>query len=419
MSVTIGLDFGTSFCSASWFNPHTGKPEAVRFKDTELFKIPSVVYISPSNKTIIGQKAIDQIEETAQMDDDERDEILNNTIFSIKTRMSRSNKWLRPGKSYTDEDIIALILKKVKEQVEASCSINGTIDSVVLTYPVQFDESEEKKDMLKHAAALAGFKKVKLIHEPVSAALYVIKSGLVSNSCKGLLIYDFGAGTFDVAYLQPKGDDNPYMPVLPKGDDKCGGDDIDRELYIDWDKYVKATKGRSVSSEPGETDLAIMHRCRRQKEDISRGDVADNIALYVPNLGRVRREITEAQFNKLTEPWINRTVEKTRQIVKEIKDKNLPLDHIVLIGGSSKLPMVRTKLQELLGSDVKIVTTGDADIAVAVGAMYSVDTKVQGPTTKPVSSALTKHFCIYCGKSVMSNQKFCMYCGKSNYSYRP
>lgn len=416
MSITIGIDFGTSYCSASWINPNTGKPEAIRFKDTELFKIPSVVYISSSNKTIIGEKAINQIEETAQMDDDERDEIVNNTIFSIKTRMSRSNKWLRPGKTYTDEDVIALILKKVKEQVEVSCPINGTIDQVVLTYPVKFDENEEKKDILKHAAALAGFKRVKLIQEPVSAALYVIKTGLVPKTSKGLLVYDFGAGTFDVAYLQPKGDDNPYMPVLPKGDDKCGGDDIDRDFYLDWDRYVQATKKCSVSSEPGETDLAVMYRCRKQKEEISRGDVADKIAIFVPKLGRVRRDINISQFNKLIEPWINRTIEKTRQIVKEIKDKQLPLDHIVLIGGSSKFPMVTQKLQELLGSSVRIVSTGDSDIAVAVGAMYSLNINIQGPNKETVS---TKHFCIYCGKPVLSNQKYCMYCGKNNFSYKP
>ena len=420
MSATIGIDFGTSFCSASWINPATGKPEAVRFKDTELFKIPSVVYISPKGTVIVGQSAFENLEDAQGLADKDRDEIINNTITSIKTHLDKRNITRRPNKSYSDEDIVALILKKVKEQVEESCQIEGSIEGLVLTYPVNFDESPEKKEILTNAAALAGFKNVKLLQEPVSAAIYAIKMGLVPSTCKGLLIYDFGAGTFDIAYLQPKGKEDPYMPILPKGDGQCGGDDVDRELYLDWDKYVKATKGRSVSEDPAEFDKVFQYRCRREKEKFSRGNVANYIAEYIPRLGRVQREITTGQFNKLTEPWVNRTIDKTKQILKEIEAANLPLEHLILIGGSSRLPLVKTKLESLLKGKAKIVSTGDMDIAVAVGAMYSVGMTINGPQ-KPVGSnqtAITKHFCVHCGKQVISNQKFCMHCGKENYSYK-
>lgn len=427
-SITVGIDFGTSFCAASWINPNTGTPEVIRFKDSGAEKLPSIVHISNSGKITVGVTPYNNLEEASLMEGEERDEVLNNTITSIKTKMMQGNKTFRNGKSYSDDEVISFILKKVKEQIELSCSISqGVIENVVLTIPVDF--KEWKKDMLKHAAALAGFKKVKLLAEPVSAALYAIKRGIVPKSSKGVLVYDFGAGTFDVAYLQPQSDGIPSIPLVPHGE-ICGGDDVDAALYRDWDTYIRANKNKSISADPEEIDLAFLYRCRREKEQISRGDIADYVAEYIPGIGRVRREMTDAKFHALIEPIIDKTIAKTKALVDEIKAKKLPLDHVILIGGSSRLPLVQEKLQQLVGTNVRVLSTGDMDIAVAVGAMYSVGMSIQTPktetkkttTTKPTpkpAPKVTSHYCIYCGKSILSNQKFCINCGKANYSYKP
>lgn len=419
MSVTIGIDFGTSFCSASWLNPATGKPEAVRFRESGSEKMPSVVAFTRSNKVVVGDAPYLALEDAATADEEERRLIQENTITGVKTRMRKGNKYLRPKTTYGDDDIISFILRKIKEQVQESCRLDGSIEKVVLTHPVVFEEW--KKDCLKHAAALAGFKKVKLFEEPVSAALFAIKSGVIPASCKGLLVYDFGASTFDVAYVKIENDGDLHLPLAPQGDSNCGGDDIDLALYRDWEKYVYVTKGKHIISNPEEVDLAFLCRCRRQKEQLSRGQMADYISAYIPGVGNVHREFSETDFNRIIEPWIDKTISKTQQVFKDIQASRLPLDCAILIGGSSRLPMVQTKMENLLGSGVKVVTTGALDVAVAVGAMYSVETIVKKADVPapPKIAEPTKHFCIYCGKPILSNEKFCMNCGKPNFSYRP
>ena len=427
MSVTIGIDFGTSFCSASWINPATGKPEAVRFKDSGSEKIPSVIAFSKSGETIVGSGPYTQLENLAidtSLPEEEREMQLGNFYTSIKTRMRQGQTWMRPNKTYTDAELIAIILKKIREEVKISEPIDGEINKVVLTHPVQFEEW--KKETLKHAAALAGFKKVKLLQEPVSAAIYAIKANLIPATCKGLLVYDFGAGTFDVAYIQIESDGDLHMPVQSQGDGHYGGDDIDRVLYDDWNKYIKTTRQREVSVNPNELDIAFLYRCRRQKELLSKGFITEEISEYIPGIGRVRRTFTKNDFNRLVDPIVDKTIAKVNAVLADIKKNKLPLTHAILIGGSSNLPQVQTKMQDLLGSGVKIVTTGNYDIAVAVGAMYSVETKIV-PQVEPKKEPKKENqkqqpqecYCIYCGKKIMTSHKVCMFCGKTNYSYKP
>ena len=421
MSVTIGIDFGTSFCSASWINPATGKPEAVRFKDTGSEKIPSIIAFSKSGKAFVGSGPYTQLENLAvdpTLTEEEREMQLCNFYTGIKTHIRQGNKWMRPDKTYTDDELIAIILKKIKEEVEISCTIDGAIDKVVLTHPVQFEDW--KKDILKHAAALAGFSKVKLLREPESAALYVVKANLVPSNCRGLLVYDFGAGTFDVSYIQIESDGELHMPVQPQGDAHCGGDDIDRALYEDWNKYIKATNGKDIGLNSDELDIAFLYRCRRQKEQLSKGFLMDEIREYIPRLGSVRRPFAEDDFNRIIEPIVDRTIAKVQAVLNEIKKKQLPLTHAVLIGGSSNLPLVKAKMQSTLGNNVKIITTGNYDIAVAVGALYSLNVKIEPPKKPELPKPQPKEcFCIHCGKKIMTSHKVCMYCGKPNYSYKP
>lgn len=426
---TIGIDFGTSFCSASWINPNTGKPEAVRFKDCGSEKLPSIIAFNAKEQPFVGSGPYMQLEELSantSLSQEKRDAILSNFYTSIKTNIRKDQQWIRPNKTYTDADLISLILKKIKDEVAISCPINEPIDQVVLTHPVQFEEW--KKEVLKHATALAGFKKVKLLEEPIAAAIYAIKSGIVPKTCKGLLVYDFGAGTFDASYIKVESDGELHMPVMPRGDAHCGGDDIDRKLYLDWNRYVSTTLNQTIGN-GDELDVAFMYRCRRRKEQISRGFLmSDEITEYIPGIGNVKRHFSVEDFETLTIPIIEKTLKQVRSVMKDVKQKNLPLTHAILIGGSSNLPLVQAVMKEELGDGVQIVTTGNNDIAVAVGAMYSVATQIHAPQPpKPEppkfhaqqSNKIESCFCIYCGRKILTTDRICMYCGKPNFSYKP
>ena len=431
MSVTIGIDFGTSFCSASWINPATGKPEAVRFRDCGSEKLPSVIAFASKGQPSVGSGPYMQLEDISAntaLSPEERETSLSNFYTSIKTHIRKDQKWIRPDKTYSDADLISFILKKVKEEIAISCAVNEPINQVVLTHPVQFEEW--KKAILKQAAELAGFTKITLLEEPIAAAMYATKTGIVPKSCKGLLVYDFGAGTFDVSYVQVENDGDLHMPVIPRGDAHCGGDDIDSALYEDWNKYVKATKNRSIGKDE-EVDIAFIYRCRRRKEQMSKGFIlSDEISEYIPNIGNVKRNFSMEDFERLTQPIIDKTITQVKAVVADVKQKNLPLTHAILIGGSSNLPQVQTAMIELLGANVSIITTGNNDIAVAVGAMYSINTKVTRPEQKKPDTKTSEPpkppqpqpkdcYCIYCGKKLLTSHKICMYCGKPNFSYKP
>lgn len=419
---TIGIDFGTSFCSASWINPATGKPEAVRFKECGSEKLPSIIAFNAKEQAFVGSGPYMQLEELSantSLSQEERDLMLSNFYTSVKTHIRKDQQWIRKDKTYTDADLISFIFKKVKDEVAVSCPIDEPIDQVVLTHPVQFEEW--KKDILKQAAELAGFQNVKLLAEPNAAALYAIKAGIVPKTCKGLLVYDFGAGTFDVSYIQVETDGELHMPVMPRGDAHCGGDDIDRALYQDWNRYVSTTKKRTIGNGE-ELDIAFLYRCRRCKEQISKGFMMkDEISEYIPGIGNVKRPFSVKDFEALTIPTIDKTLTQVKSVLADVKQKNLPLTHAILIGGSSNLPQVQGAMKEILGDDVKIVTTGNNDIAVAVGAMYSVETQIHVPQTKkPATSKPQKTedcYCIYCGHKISIYHKVCMYCGKPNWSY--
>ena len=429
MSVTIGIDFGTTNCSASLVNPNTGKPEAVRFKDTETWKIPSIIEFLDNGNVFVGKLPFRHIEDIAtdqSLTEEER--IIQEGSFydKAKSRMSPTGYWMRPDKNYTHAELISIILQKIKEEVAISYSINEKdLDKLVLTRPVEFPGW--KKDILKHAAALAGFKKVKLLEEPKAAAIYALKAKRVPSTCKGLLVYDFGGGTIDVTYVQIESDGELHTPVSSQGDAQCGGDNIDHAIYQDWDTYLKSTKGRGVSPDPTELDVAFMYRCRRLKEECSRNYFREEIREYIPGIGRVNRPFSKKDFDRIVEPIIDKTIAKVNQVLHDVKQKKLPLTHAILIGGSSNLPMVKDKLKAILDG-VEIITTNNDDIAVAVGAMYSVTTQIHEPQPNETFKAKWEYpkpqppkecYCIHCGKKIMTSHKVCMFCGKPNFSYKP
>lgn len=415
MSVTIGIDFGTTNCSASLVNPNTGRPEAVRFKDTETWKIPSIIEFLNNGKVFVGKLPFQHIEDIAtdqSLSEEERVIMEGSFYDKAKSRMSPTGYWRRPDKNYTHAELISIILRKIKEEVANAYSVNEKdIDKVVLTHPVEFEGW--KKDILKQAAILTGFKKVDFLEEPKAAAIYALKAKQVPSTCKGLLVYDFGGGTIDVAYIQIESDGELHMPVLSQGDSRCGGDNIDQAIYHDWDTYLKSTKGRGVSSDPTELDKAFLYRCRRLKETCSSNYFPGEIREYIPGIGRVNRPFAQKDFDRMVEPIIDKTIAKVNLVLHDIRQKKLPLTHAILIGGSSNLPMVKDKLKAILGG-VNIITTNNDDIAVAVGAIYSVDTEI-----KPKKEESKECFCINCGKKILTSHKVCMFCGKPNFSYKP
>lgn len=406
----IGIDFGTSFSSASWVNPSTNIPEVITFHENGKVKMPSVVFFPQNGEPLVGEGPYQQVERVSA---EERDIVLQSTIFSIKRKMRKAGRIRTQSKSYTHTEVISLILKKIRDEAIRSCRFADELTEVTVTHPVVFEEW--KKEMLKEAAISAGFTKVNLLEEPVSAAIGFIKANNL-DACKGLLVYDFGGGTFDVAYVKSEDDGTYRVPLPPLGDAQCGGDDIDLLMYKEWDNLAWKVKQRHITKNVNETDRGFLSQCRKNKEllSIMPQETFCEI-LPPPGLVRLSMKMERSQFNGRIRPVVERTIRKTQQLLGQIKENNYPLDCAILIGGSSRIPLVMEMLQEIL--PVEPQTTGIVDTAVALGASY-----YNRGFTLQEKARLEGHsdecYCVYCGKKLSVSYKFCIFCGKANFMYK-
>ena len=406
MSV-ISIDFGTSFCTASWVNPMTNVPEAIMFPNAvNYYKIPSVVMFPQNGVPIVGYRAFQQLENAASAVDSNL--LQSRTVTSIKRKMQRNGSYL----GHSHQSIIALILSHVVEEATNAVAFPEYPDRLVLTHPVIFDEW--KKSMLRAAAIEAGFQdeNITLLEEPVSAALAYIKSN-PQVKVQGALVYDFGGGTFDVAYVQIDHQGKPLMPLDPDGDSQCGGDDIDLLIYDNWDKLAMKQHHRHLTLNAQEADLAFLSQCRKQKELLTLSPDERFIQLLPVmdghGLERSEWKSAGADYNNLIAPIINTTMNKTSSMLDAIRQKKLPLDVVLLIGGSSRIPQVHKRLTEMLGGDELIKTTGQIDTAVSVGGVFYA---IEGLTTPMLN--VESCFCIHCGQEISTADNFCMHCGTKN-----
>lgn len=407
---TIGIDFGTTFSSASWVNPKTGFPEEIKFLNAvDKCKIPSIIYFQPQGKPLVGYAPYMQIENANTAAD--RDVIHRYAITSVKRKMQRNASF----QGHSHVEIISLIIRHVVDEARKVCDFPSPPDTLVLTHPVVF--AEWQKNMLREAACRAGFadEKISLLEEPISAALAYVNSNNLSN-VEGVLVYDFGGGTFDVAYVKKDARGQWQIPIDPQGDPCCGGDDIDLSIYDKWEERVRQQFHRNLSPNPQEVDDVFLSRCRKQKEMLSLNANQRFTEILPPAKGRnfdqAIWEVRDSEYNDIISPIINRTIAKTKLVVDEIRSKHLPLDIVLLIGGSSRIPLVRQRLEQLLGDVSLIRTTGQVDTAVAVGASYyALNRPTLSPIPEPPIIKRVK-FCIKCGNQFKDSDNFCMICGR-------
>lgn len=405
----IGIDFGTTFSTASWINPKTNLPEAITFHDISMQKMPSVVYYG-SDGIMVGLAAYNQLENTTGMKPEHRRQILQSIVMSIKRNMQQGQHYFLPnGEKKSHEDIIAAILQKIKEQSEITCFNGNPVEEATITHPVVF--AAWQKEMLKKAATLAGFKKVQLLEEPVAAALgYAVTT---NKKIRNVLVYDFGGGTFDVAFVECDEDGKFRVPIDPEGDAFCGGDDIDDVLYDRWEKISQEQHRRTIDINPNNRDVGFKARCRKHKEQMSlfpKNQFSE--VLPPPGFNRVEMELTRNEFDKLVEPVIDKTIFRTERLLKKVKEAGYTIDTAIMIGGSSRIPIVYEKLKNILPVEPEKVM--QVDVAVALGAILYNNSNIK--------LKIEECFCWHCGsikdgkkyKQPVTN-RFCIFCGKENW----
>lgn len=407
----IGIDFGSSFTTMSYVN-HEGWATPIKVHGRE--KIPTILYFpEDGGETLVGDAAYNKYQDCMDADNPEKmDTILGGIVTGLKHDMSRDGSVATPHGNKSYVEVISIFLSYLKQYAETYVFNNEKITDVCMTYPVSFDWQPEKKDILQESALRAGFKNVRLLKEPVAALMGYENRHTIKD--EGVLIYDFGGGTFDVAYMMFDYMGQQQM-LPPIGDGECGGQNIDMALYENWDKKVKSGKGRSISEYENEVFLPILKaNCVKQKEKMSNGTFGPEF-LPLPPAASVfvkLKALTSQEWNDIVEPWVDKTIAKTKQMLEAIESHNASagntfrIDKVILIGGSSRLPMVFDKLQQIC--PVAPTHVPEVDVAVANGAaIFASKDEIREE----------RCFCIHCGTQMTNKYRFCMHCGRNNYRY--
>lgn len=355
----IGIDFGTSNSTVAWINPKSGLPEVIRNEHGEE-KTPSVVYVG-ADHILVGKPALDQLADVALMDEEMRRDILGRTFTSIKRLLKDNLPLALPdGEIVTPVELASHILYALKQSAENGCFNGERITTATIAHPVVF--GSKQIDNLKEAAGLAGFDQIYLVQEPVAAIHGYVNSGVTTG--KGILVFDFGGGTLDLAYLQQGEDDEWEMPVPPIGEE-LGGDDFDRLIYEHFERELQAKHDVSFSPN-GSHNLAVLHACRGAKEKLSSHTVA-RVSLLLPEQNlTVRFDLNRQGLNTLIDNDVAQAGNLTSRIIEQVASQDKDVDSVILIGGSARVRLIKEHLSRHL--PIKPLATMHADVAVAMGA---------------------------------------------------
>ncbi len=341
MAEYIGIDLGTTLSGLAYLKPD-GNPEIVPNADGERLT-PSVVFFDAHEDVkLVG---------TAARDGGDPDR----TIFQIKRHMDDPDYIIKiDDKEWTPAEISALILSKLKRE----CSkIVGDIDEVVITVPANFNELARKSTIA--AAEMAGLKVRRLVNEPTAAAVYYAHNQQVQGN---ILVFDMGGGTLDTTILEVK-DDNIRI-LTSEGARHLGGGNFDDLLLDVYDEQYRKQVNASLF-----TDRRQRRRALQAAEDAKKmlsklQRVSDTIGNDTTGLARI--DVTRESFENLIRHMITRSLMLVEQALDSAKLQPSDIDHVVLVGGSTRIPKVKQVLEKLFGKAPK--SCGNVDECVALGA---------------------------------------------------
>jgi len=330
MSKIIGIDLGTTNSCVAIYEGDTAKVITNREGDRTT---PSVVAFK-NDEIIVGAAA-------------KRQMITNpNTVHSIKRIMGTSKKEKVNGKSYTPEEISAMILGDLKKTAEEY--LGEKVTRAVITVPAYFNDAQ--RQATKNAGKIAGLEVERIINEPTAAALaYGLDK---QDEVQTVLVYDLGGGTFDVSILELG--DGVFEVKSTSGNNKLGGDDFDERIMDYLVETFKKENGIDLSK-----DKMAMQRLKdaaeKAKKDLS-GVTTTQISLPFISQGsegplHLELSLTRAKFEDLISDLVESTLDPVRKAMKDAKLSKNDIDKVILVGGSTRIPMVQETIKKELGKE--------------------------------------------------------------------
>ena len=374
MGRVVGIDLGTTYSLIALFDQATGRPRCIPGPYGETL-CPSVVSVDTDGSIIVGEVARRRL--LTQPD---------RTIYSVKRLMGRgvadvqdelrifpfridadSQHVIRVrlgDRVFTPPEISALILRELKSWAEEY--LGEPVDRAVITVPAYFNDAQ--RQATRDAGRLARLEVLRLVNEPTAAALAY---GLHEKQRGRVAVYDFGGGTFDISTLKliSTGEGDIYQVLSTSGDTHLGGDDIDNLLQGIARDEIRAEFGLDLAQHP-EAVQELRKALIRAKHDLSSAD-ATFVKFPLPSGDFYVREIRRAEFEKWVEPIIARTMAPVKQALADAALSASEMDEVVLVGGSTRVPLVRRTVEEFFG--LRPHSELNPDEVVALGAAVQAD----------------------------------------------
>jgi molecular chaperone DnaK len=375
MGKTIGIDLGTTnSCMAVL---EGGEPTVVENAEGAR-TTPSVVAFTEGGERLVGAPA-------------KRQAVTNpeNTVFSIKRFMGRKEAEVKEeekivpfevvsgpggdarvsagGQEYAPPEISAMILQKLKADAEAY--LGDTVDSAVITVPAYFND--DQRQATKDAGKIAGLDVKRIINEPTAASLAY---GLDKEADQTILVFDLGGGTFDVSVLEIG--DGVFEVKATSGDNHLGGDNFDKAI-VDWlVKEFKAAEGVDLSQDKMALQR-LYQEAEKAKAELSSAQETQINLPFITAIDSVpkhlNQRLTRSKLNELTSELIDRVVGPTKQALEDAGTAGgSGIDHVVLVGGMTRMPAVQEKVKELTGKDPHRGVNPDEVVAVGAAIQAGV-----------------------------------------------
>ena len=329
MAKVIGIDLGTTNSCVAVMEG--GEPTVITNQEGAR-TTPSVVGFAKNGERLVGQLAKRQAVSNPE-----------NTIISIKRHMGTDYKVTVEGKSYTPQEISAMILQKIKADAEAY--LGEPVKQAVITVPAYFTDAQ--RQATKDAGAIAGLEVLRIINEPTAAALAY---GVDKDEDGKVLVFDLGGGTFDVSILELG--DGVFEVLATSGNNHLGGDDFDQRIMNYLIEEFKKETGIDLSNDKL-ADQRLKEAAEKAKIELS-GVASTNINLPFITADATGPKhldvtLTRAKFEELTADLVQATIEPTRKAMSDAGLSASDIDKVLLVGGSSRIPAVQEAIKKVLG----------------------------------------------------------------------
>ena len=354
MGRAVGIDLGTTNSVVSVLE---GGESTVIANSEGSRTTPSVVAFAKNGEILVGQSAKNQAVTN-----------VDRTIRSVKRHIGTDWKINIDDKDYTSQEISARTLMKLKRDAEAY--LGEDVTDAVITVPAYFEDAQ--RQATKEAGQIAGLNVLRIVNEPTAAALaYGLEKGEQEQT---ILVFDLGGGTFDVSLLEIG--DGVVEVMATAGDNELGGDDWDQRI-VDWlvDRF-KTSQGVDLTKDKRAVQR-LREAAEKAKIELSSSQQANINLPYITvdsdkNPLFLDETLTRTEFQKITQDLLDRTKAPFNQVIKDADLSVGDIDHVVLVGGSTRMPAVSDLVKELTGKDANKGVNPDEVVAVGAALQAGV-----------------------------------------------